>query len=89
LLGPKRPEAELVSLLGASKLTDFRDSEGDSVGPNRERRTFIFLLILSFFKLPVPPLEVLAKAPGLRMLSSAENELLKLLVDMLLLRLRP
>lgn len=80
--------------LEASKLTDFRDSldsdAGGSAGAKRDRRTFMFLLMLSFFKLPVPFLEPpLAKAPGASMLSSAENELLKLLVDMLLFRLRP
>jgi hypothetical protein len=74
--------------IDVSKLTDFRGSgvAGAKSGLRAElrlRSTF------SFFKRPVPPRTVDENASGLRILSSAVKEFLKLLVDMLVLRLRP
>jgi hypothetical protein len=71
-----------------SKLTDFLGS-GVAVPKSGLRAALMFLSTLSFFKRPVPPRTVDEKAAGLRMLSSAEKEFRRLLVDMLLFRLRP
>jgi hypothetical protein len=44
---------------------------------------------LSFLRLPAPLLVVVENAPGMRMLSSAENEFRRLLVERLLFKLLP